>query len=128
VVLTGHEVILGTTNIGGYAAGTVYNLGTARKILLHVLHAFSGGGTTSLDGAFPESGLTAGQANRFHGVTLFGGAGLNGKAGGGYASSGDGLNPSIGNLAVDAQGNLYGETNRGGALHRPDSCFHALRP
>jgi hypothetical protein len=137
VTLTNHYVILGTTQDGGtYNEGTVFNLGTVHKFSPTAVHAFSGGlGAKPLDGAFPENGLTAGPSNRFYGVTLFGGKGADGNyAGDGvlyqvsqsttdphykvlhyFGGPGDGVNPSIGNLVVDAQGNLYGETNRGGA-------------
>jgi hypothetical protein len=135
VTLTRHNVILGTTSGGGANySGVVYNLGTARRTSPVALHAFP---TKPTDGQTPESGLTPGPFNRYYGTTLYGGTGAQGDddyTGDGVAylisqsttdpdyaivhrfgAAGDGINPTMGNLAVDAQGRLYGETINGGA-------------
>ena len=139
VSLTPANVIIGSALGGPDAGGLVYNLGKAGSIAFTAVHLFSGEKSRPTDGAFP-SGQTRGLFGRYYGTTRVGGIPTGnqsdpyGDHGGGtvygidpstttlrygvlhkFAGPGDGLFPTIGNLAVDAQGNLYGQTYGGGA-------------
>src|SRR5580704_3816247 len=119
--------LYGTTVYGGdltcplfqSGCGTVFKLGKHGKET--VLHSFTGGA----DGASPYAGLIFDAQGNLYGTTNKGGAsgagvvfklGKYGKETVLYSFTGgaDGANPYAG-LIFDAQGNLYGTTNKGGA-------------
>ncbi len=90
------------------------------------IYKFSGG----IDGTYPESGLIADKNGNFYGMTTFGGQHhgtvfeLTPRANGVWTEQvlhrftpygGDGVEPNFGKLAIDANGNLYGTTQTGGA-------------
>ncbi len=112
--------LYGVTAQGGSAnLGTVYKLDAAGNET--VLHNFLGG----IDGSHPNAGLVSDAAGNLYGTTLFGGIGnvgvvykvdANGHQTVLYSFTGpypDGSLPNAG-LTLDAAGNLYGTTNRGG--------------
>ena len=117
--------LYGTTQYGGaYGQGTVFKLDNARRET--VLYAFTGGA----DGGQPFLGYLLRDAKgNLYGTTVRGGASscssLCGvvfkldksgkeKALYGFTGGTDGANPYAG-LVGDAEGNLYGTTNQGGA-------------
>ncbi len=122
--------IYGTTDSGGtFNAGTVFKLTPSGGNYTHsIIYNFEGGN----DGANPYDGLVSDSAGNFYGTTANGGGSNvcnNGcgtvfelsPSGGGwtervlYAFQGgnDGLNPNAG-VALDAAGNVYGNTWQGG--------------
>lgn len=120
--------LYGTTDEGGAFSlyGTVFKLDAQGKE--SVLYSFSGG----TDGAFPEAGLIQDANGNLYGTTFDGGttncyigAGLcgvvfkldkNGKEAVLYGFTGpDGSRPAA-SLIMDAAGNLYGTTTRGGTV------------
>jgi len=93
-----------------------------------IIHTFTGYAT---DGAYPKAGLVKDPSGNFYGTTLNGGnnnyhnssgdgAVFKVTSGGAesiiwsFGSSTDGWSPQFGDLIIDAGGNLYGTTNRGG--------------
>jgi uncharacterized repeat protein (TIGR03803 family) len=133
LVLDAHGNLYGTTYGGGTAGdGTVFKIDTTGKET--VLHSFAGEGAG--DGASPYAGLVMDAQGNLYGTTVNGGYsacqyGLV-KVGCGTvfkvgtagdetvlhrfrsSSGADGVFPYAG-LVLDAQGNLYGTTLRGGA-------------
>jgi uncharacterized repeat protein (TIGR03803 family) len=122
--------IFGTASSGGlFGEGTIYALGRNGQYV--TLHNFAGGAT---DGSFPNGGIVIDKGNLI-GTTIAGGTG---PCGGGcgtvfrfsragefsllytFLNGSDGAIPS-GSLAVDANGNLYGETQVGG--NTSNKCF-----
>ncbi len=131
VIFGPNGTLYGTTNMGGYGYGTVFNLRPKPTACLTsrcpwgetVLYAFKGG-----DGAFPKYGdLLFDQAGNIYGTTHDGGTSGLGTvyelmpSGSGYtesvlysfASSNDGTNPFNG-VIFDNGGDLYGTTGYGG--------------
>ena len=126
LVIDGSGNLYGTTQYGGaYNWGTVFELmpkaggGWMEKIL----HNFNENGR---DGMWPYAGLIIDASGNLYGTTAIGGAGLGTvfelmpKAGGGWTekvlhafNGKDGFEPYAG-LIIDASGNLYGTTSRGG--------------
>ncbi|HVV63969.1 MAG TPA: choice-of-anchor tandem repeat GloVer-containing protein [Rhizomicrobium sp.] len=125
VVIDAQRNIFGVTESGGGAGcggggcGVVFKL--ARGGSETVLHAFQAGD----DGAFPIAGPVMDAAGNLYGATLNGGAHCgcgtiykitpDGAETVVYAFRGgkDGASP-LGQLAIDAKGNLYGTTSAGG--------------
>jgi len=118
----GHHTgaIYGTTQFGGIGAGVVYKLDAAGY---SVLHSFSGA-----DGLQPAGSLIADSSGNLYGTTILGGASNTGvvykldSAGNEtvlYTFQGDleadGAYPQAG-VIRDAEGNLYGTTENGGAV------------
>jgi hypothetical protein len=126
-----HNQIIGTTAFGGlYGDGTVFNLGYPKDVVLTLLHSFEGTQTKPADGEEPNSAPVPGPQHLLYGATYQGGGSLG--YGTVYAVSGsitspyykvihrfagrtDGAKPTVGALAVDGQGRLYGVTFLGGA-------------
>ena len=119
-------------NAPSNGCGTVYEISSIGSETL--LHVFTG----SPDGQYPSSGLIQDSAGNFYGTTLAGGtSGNSGFDGYGtvykidvggnesvlhsFTSTPDGDTP-VGNLIIDAAGNLYGATYTGGA-NRLGSVF-----
>ena len=123
--------LYGTTEIGGdlkchilygtHGCGPVFKLDKKGKET--VLHKFGG----KNDGKYPEAGLLPDSQGNFYGTTYYGGAYTGGTvfkldATGketvlysfGQGGDGDGANPEAG-LIMDAAGNLYGTTYKGGS-------------
>jgi uncharacterized repeat protein (TIGR03803 family) len=113
--------LYGTTSIGGYGNGTVYEL--TKSGVERVLYYFEDG----LDGAYPRNGLTLDSAGNLYGTTNSGGASLNGvvfemtKSATGWTETpiyifpgnpNEGAEP-YGPVILDSAGNVYGETFRG---------------
>jgi uncharacterized repeat protein (TIGR03803 family) len=120
--------LYGTTNEGGGAcnSGTVFKLAPTGQET--ILHRFRGGA----DGAHPFAGLVRASNGTFYGTTPEGGASnsgtvfkvtAKGKESIVYSFSGgaDGAQPN-GALITDAEGNLYGTTQHGGA-HNSGTVF-----
>lgn len=132
--------LYGTTFRGGdYGDGTVFQLSPAAASgpwTERVLYSFCAASGCS-DGALPEAGLTANPSGELYGTTYGGGTGYDGSGvifelvpnadktkwaervlynfcsrGGNRCT--DGGNPA-GGVTTDASGNLYGQTERGGA-------------
>jgi uncharacterized repeat protein (TIGR03803 family) len=132
--------LYGTTFRGGdYGDGTVFQLSPAAASgpwTERVLYSFCAASGCS-DGALPEAGLTANPSGELYGTTYGGGTGYDGSGvifelvpnadktkwaervlynfcsrGGSRCT--DGGNPA-GGVTTDASGNLYGQTERGGA-------------
>src|ERR1017187_6084543 len=113
--------LYGTTSWGGAAnAGVVYKLNASGNYT--VLYSFTGGA----DGASPWAGVIPDSAGNLYGTTFFGGASGAGvvyklNASGqetvlySFTGLADGCCPRAG-VIRDSAGNLYGTTNRGGAL------------
>ena len=108
-------------NGGGPACGTIFKIDKAGKET--VLYSFTG---VNGDGSFPLSGLVQDASGNFYGTTWGGGdAGFGtvyklSKEGKetvlySFTGQGDGAFPYYGVLAIDARGNLYGTTARGGS-------------
>jgi uncharacterized repeat protein (TIGR03803 family) len=109
----------GTALFGGADTdGTVFEYTTKGK--LKVLHTFD-----SNDGAFPEHGVVMDKDGNLYGVTAYGGTSDNGSI---YEVAKDGTFTSLysftggadgsflyGSLAIDQDGNLYGNAENGGA-------------
>jgi uncharacterized repeat protein (TIGR03803 family) len=128
--------LYGITQYGGAAnRGTVFELDAAGNET--VLYSFLG----SPDGAYPQSQLVRDSAGNFYGTTTEGGSSNNGSvfklaaAGaetviysfGGSSSgtsggSSDGSYPTAG-VVIDAAGNLYGTTFRGGTSSNAGTVF-----
>jgi uncharacterized repeat protein (TIGR03803 family) len=129
-----HGNLYGTTGAGGtYDWGTIFELtlGANGKWREKVLYSFTDGS----DGSIPESGLIFDASGNLYGTTQYGGAGqcsgnscgtvfeLSPSSGGNWTlttlyhfeGSPDGANP-VGNLVIDAQGDLYGVTGSGGTI------------
>jgi uncharacterized repeat protein (TIGR03803 family) len=119
--------LYGTTSSGGaHGAGTVFQLspnGTGWTFT--TIYSFN----LQPDGKIPQASLAIDSAGNLYGTTANGGGGKNGTvfelspAGGGawtykqlyaFTVSPDGAGP-VGNVILDAQGNLYGTTTGGGA-------------
>ncbi len=118
--------LVGTSPYGGDSSlGSVFRLpagGAAGS--LQVVYSFTGGA----DGSAPIAGLVADSAGNLYGVAAVGGDSGNGtifevaRNGSSYGferlysftGGADGSVP-VGGLAIDAEGNLYGTTARGGA-------------
>ncbi len=118
--------LYGTTNRGGSrAAGIVYELTPSQNGWTEtVLYSFIG----DSDGRYPQGGVIFDQAGNLYGTTWIGGDGGNGTvfklspSQNGWIlttlySFSDGGGP-LGDLAIDAAGNLYGTTNMGGLYCR----------
>jgi uncharacterized repeat protein (TIGR03803 family) len=118
--------LYGTTEAGGaYGAGTVYELTPSNGVWTEsVLWSFTGGD----DGRAPCSGVTFDSAGNLYGTTVFGGTNQAGNvyelspSGSGWTEktlfSLDGVYEgyeSIGGVAMDHQGNLYGTARFEGA-------------
>jgi len=122
--------VLGTDSAGGlFGQGTIYALGHNGQYV--TLHHFAGGST---DGSFPNGGIVIDKGNLI-GTTVAGGSG---RCGGGcgtvfrlnragefsllytFLNGADGGIPS-GSLAIDAKGNIFGETEVGGNVS--GKCF-----
>ena len=118
--------LYGTTSSGGSGNGTAFELkNTAQGYKYVVLHTFAGGS----DGANPYARLMPGAGKKLYGTTMNGGAGgagtvfelLPGKAPRrervlyAFTQSGQGANPSAGDLTIDKNGAIYGTTQYGGA-------------
>src|SRR5271157_3231541 len=114
--------LYGTTYAGGASnAGTVFKVDTTGNET--VLYSFTGAGG---DGAGPTGLLVRDAQGNLYGTTVFGGASGKGTVFKADATGnetvlysftgagGDGANPEAG-LVPDAQGNLYGTTDAGGA-------------
>jgi len=109
----------GTALFGGSTGdGTVFKYSAGGK--LTVLHTFNG-----TDGEFPEHGVVRDKAGNLYGVTAFGGTGDNGTI---YRIAKDGTFTTLynftggadggfiyGALAIDKDGNLYGNADDGGS-------------
>jgi uncharacterized repeat protein (TIGR03803 family) len=125
VIMDSSGNLYGTTAVGGPSnLGTVFKLNTSGTVTL--LHSFAGAPS---DGAFPLAGLIADSSGNLYGTTEEGGASDHGTVfkldtsgtltvlhnftGG----ASDGSLPVAG-LSMDASGNLYGTTERGGASDR----------
>ena len=117
--------LFGTTAIGGAGAGTVFELvNTGSGYTEKVLYSFSGGS----DGVFPDARLITDAKGDLFGTTINGGANGYGtvfelvNTGSGYTENvlysfsggSDGRNP-VADLIADANGDLFGTTNGGGA-------------
>lgn len=116
--------LYGMTYQGGAGAGagygTVFKLDASNNYALATLASLS-----NTTGYYPLGGVTADAAGNLYGTTFFGGAGNYGTvfkldASNNYAfstlvefNSTNGSRPE-GNLLVDAAGNLYGTTSKGG--------------
>jgi uncharacterized repeat protein (TIGR03803 family) len=130
LVLDGTGNIYGTTISGGLDFGTFFKVDSTGKET--VLYRFKG--VTSGDGSFPFLGLVEDQAGNLYGITTFGGLETSlcpgdgcgvvykiSKTGNetvlyrftGDGTNGDGAQPSC-TLTIDASGNLYGTTQKGG--------------
>jgi uncharacterized repeat protein (TIGR03803 family) len=124
LVLDGFGNLYGTTSSGGASGlGTVFKIDTSGTET--VLHSFAG----SPDGAHPYAGLVMDNSGNLYGTTENGGASgrgtvfkadntgtetvLHSFAGG----SSDGADPTA-RVILDANGNLYGTTFRGGSSGR----------
>src|SRR4051812_17713328 len=109
----------GTALFGGANGdGTVFKYSAGGK--LSVLHTFNGN-----DGEFPEHGIVRDKSGNLYGVTAFGGTSDNGTV---YKIAKDGTFTTLHNftggadggfiygaLAIDKDGNLYGNADDGGA-------------
>ena len=123
--------IFGTAAAGGASGrGTIYKLGHNGKYV--TLHDFAGG---TMDGSFPNGGVILDQRGNLFGTTIAGG---DGPCGGGcgtvfrlnqkgkfsllhtFQNDAQGGVPS-GSVAMDAQGNIFGETQVGGNV--TGKCF-----
>lgn len=123
--------IYGTTVVGGTSNnGTIYKLtNSGGNWTESVVYNFAGGS----DGARPLDGLTADNAGNYFGTTGYGGGSSACTGGCGtvfelspngagwaervlyrFQGTSDGMNPNAG-VAIDAAGNLYGNTWQGGA-------------
>jgi uncharacterized repeat protein (TIGR03803 family) len=130
LVLDGTGNIYGTTANGGLGFGTFFQVDSTGKET--VLYRFKG--VTGGDGSFPFLGLVEDQAGNLYGTTTFGGLETPlcpgdgcgvvykiSKTGNetvlyrftGDGTNGDGAQPTC-TLAIDASGNLYGTTQKGG--------------
>jgi uncharacterized repeat protein (TIGR03803 family) len=113
--------LYGTTSIGGYGNGTVYQL--TKSGVERVLYYFEDG----LDGAYPLSGLTLDAAGNLYGTTNAGGQIMNGavfkmtRSGNEWSETplyifpngaNEGAEPQ-GPVILDSAGNVYGETLTG---------------
>lgn len=131
LVLDGNGNLYGTTVQGGEGYGVVYELiPSSTGWSAQVLYAFSGGS----DGNTPKGSVVVDKAGNLFGATVFGGSGTGCYSGPcgvifelSRGSNGtwtenvihnfngpDGASP-VGNLAIDADGNLYGSTGSGGS-------------
>ncbi len=111
--------LYGTTMQGAAGSGCVFKLDPSGQET--VLYSFHGG----VDGSGPYAGVLRDKAGNLYGTTLGGGSTGNGVlfkldlAGNetvlhSFGAAGDGSGPS-GGLILDANGNLYGTTENGGA-------------
>ena len=118
--------LYGTTQMGGqFNEGTVFKLATDGEV--RVLHNFASDGT---DGEAPQSGLAFGPGGTLVGTTIYGGVGPSNGSGTVYSITGDGSEKILydfqGNtgshpsceLAVNAQGFIYGTTYSGGKANK----------
>ncbi len=134
--------LYGTTQLGGiHNSGTVFELSPEEGggWTETVLHSFNDNG---VDGSYPLAGLTFDAAGNLYGMTQQGGINscdgkncgtvfeLSPRQGGGWTETvlhnfnnngRDGVNPQAG-LIIDAAGNLYGTTYRGG-IHNSGTAF-----
>ena len=134
--------LYGTTQLGGiHGAGTVFELSPEQGggWTELVLHSFNDNGS---DGSYPLAGLIMDAAGNLYGMTQQGGIHscggkncgtvfeLSPRQGGGWTETvlhsfnnngSDGANPQAG-LTMDAAGNLYGTTYRGG-IHSSGTLF-----
>jgi len=119
-------MLYGTAVDGGaFSNGVVFRIDTANKET--VLHSFRGGTT---DGCFPYQSLVKDQPGNFYGTTFACGAsnqgtvfrlGPKGKTTVLHSFKGgrkDGAYPFYGGLLMDAAGNLYGVTLKGGSANK----------
>jgi uncharacterized repeat protein (TIGR03803 family) len=114
--------LYGTSDEGGtFGQGAVFRLDTANN--LTVLYNFTG----HSDGGGPNAGLVRDAQGNLYGTTRYGGVPTSGtvfkvdEAGNetvlhSFGAAGDGVLP-MASLVRDAQGNLYGTTNQGGAAN-----------
>jgi uncharacterized repeat protein (TIGR03803 family) len=135
LVLDSAGNLYGTASEGGVnQGGVVFELSQQNGTWTEtVLHTFAGSG----DGVNPQGGVVFDSAGNLYGTTVGGGANSKGTlyelspSGGSWTETilysfcsqtqcTDGSGP-IGNLVFDAAGNLYGETNTGGAAS-PDQA------
>jgi uncharacterized repeat protein (TIGR03803 family) len=146
LILDAHGNLYGTTYLGGAKTdnGTVFELtpGAGDTWTEKVLYSFCAV-TGCLDGTYPGAGVILDSLGNLYGTTFEGGTGGYGgygtvfevspRAGGKWAEkvlhSFDDINKSTegfypwGSLVIDAAGNLYGTTARGGA-DRGSGCFY----
>jgi uncharacterized repeat protein (TIGR03803 family) len=118
--------LLGTAGGGGaIGGGVIFQITGGLQSTPIALHSFP---SKPGDGTGPYSGLVPGLSNLLYGTAGGGGGNdagtvfsidptnpTNYKTLYHFGSAGDGANPSQGNLAVDSQGRLFGETVYGGA-------------
>jgi uncharacterized repeat protein (TIGR03803 family) len=139
VVLDKKGNVYGSTNeggeyacgFGGAGCGTVFKIDTDGKE--SILHSFQG----NTDGYFPYSGPSIDGQGNLYGTTVAGGSAKEGIVyevtnKGVYsilcnfgAGASDGIDP-FGTLTVDANGNVYGVANQGGAFF--DGVVFKLTP
>jgi len=119
--------LYGTAASGGTGYGTAFELkNTAKGYAFEVLYSFAGGS----DGAAPGARLMPGPDGRLYGTTAQGGGGggtvfeLGAREKGGSRlerdlfalfGGGNGYQPSDGDIAFDAKGDVFGTTTAGGA-------------
>jgi uncharacterized repeat protein (TIGR03803 family) len=131
LMMDGAGNLCGTTGDGGSGSGAIFKVDTSGNEM--VLHRFTG-----FDGSGPEGGLIIDTAGSLYGTTPFGGA--SGQAGSGTVfkleldtlnltvlhsfTGSDGANP-VGDLVMDAAGNLYG-TTRGGGSGTSSTCQNSV--
>lgn len=124
VAITGQKLVGATFGGGLYNEGAVYELKSDKA--LTVLHDFSGGTAGSSDGANPSNDMIRGLFGMYYGATSAAGAlgtvyGIDPSATAPqyvvahrFGGPGDGVYPTAGTLAVDAQNRLFGITQGGG--------------
>jgi uncharacterized repeat protein (TIGR03803 family) len=124
VVLDSEGNLYGTTLFGGlYGEGTVFKLVPSTQTLT-TLHSF---GCSPTDGCFPYGGVVLDSQGNIYGTTVFGGtddlgtvfkvtpSGTESLVHNFDANGKDGFRP-YGGVMLDANDNLYGTTQYGGAL------------
>ena len=129
VIIDRFGSLYGTTVYGGlFDEGMVFQLTPSGSgWTFSVLYNFHNGINGINDGGSPEGGLVMDAAGNLYGTTGSGGTGGGGTvfelspSGGGWTfsviASLSGYHGSVGNLAFDGAGNLYGTTRDDGAYH-----------